>query len=71
MSHFKKKGYLYYVPRDPDELLEHYILRGIYVSNIRPTNTEEYNRTIINSRLYLNKKIRQCTYSNLVIPEME
>lgn len=58
----RKHGKICLIFPDPGEPMEHVIERGIYVLDQNPNSQTEYNKAILHSRIYTNKKYLGASY---------
>lgn len=66
---FTNDGYICLVERDPNELEEHFILRGEFIVKQKPMTDLDYATCVTYSRIYVNVMVKKCTY-NQAITEM-
>jgi hypothetical protein len=62
---FIKDNYYCILEKNEYEPIEHFLERGNYIVSLKPTNLNDYNKAIIMSNIYINKKYLKCCYNNL------
>lgn len=58
----EKDGYVIAIKKETGEPHEHVIERGYFVVSQQPETQEEYEEAVRFSRIYINKKYKQCKY---------
>lgn len=71
MSVFRKNDKIYIVEKDEFETFEHFIERGNFIASQQVTNEKDYEKAVLFSRIYVNRKYLKCDYVDSVIKELE
>jgi hypothetical protein len=58
-----KNNIVYNIAKNPDESLEHYIMRSNFIASQAPQNPQEFTRCETYSRIYLQNKIYHTEYA--------
>jgi hypothetical protein len=70
MTAFYNNGYMCIVDKDPNELPDHFIIRGEFIAKCKPSNEQEYATCVTYSRIYINVLLKKCTYSKEIMDKL-
>ena len=63
---FENDQYIYFLDNDEEETCEYIYLKNRFVSQCNPSNQKELSYYLKYARIYCNKKILKCKYSDAI-----
>ena len=70
MTAFRRGDYICLVDRGELEPFERFLDRGNFIVSQYPQSSEEYNKVVLFSRIYINSKYLGCMYDGIVMGEL-
>ena len=71
MRSIKKSGIVYLPKKDEDETNEIFEKRKKFIVEMKPKNQDEYNQSVVLSRIIINILFLKCIYSEDVMKKVQ